>query len=195
MIYYINAGSLERRSTGSLHTKRLGCRKDNFRNRHCTVQWDCRGLRGRRTNSTVSWGRRIVFSGSDHSIIYLYWDWRGRTSSGIAASSSIDRSGLLGQRFWGRWTSSSRLELRQNITSGVAEHYRRLGLGGHRFWGRCTIVIWIAGTYAPPGVVPAFRHDLLCRSTTRLLCTGRGRNVVGCCVVISVFLVNKLNIK
>ena len=78
----------------------------------------------------------------------------------------------VGISFWGRWTSSSRLGVRGNITSGVAEQHRRLRADGHYFWGRCTIFISISRrTSASSGVAPAFRQHLFCSSTTRLLCS------------------------
>ena len=94
----------------------------------------------------------------------------------------------VGISFWGRWTSSSRLGVRGNITSGVAEQHRRLRADGHYFWGRCTIFISISRrTSASSGVAPAFRQHLFCSSTTRRLFVG-GRRKRGRLLRISPFL-------
>ena len=64
-----------------------------------------------------------VSSGSGHIIIF--WGYRVRMSSGIAANSATWNisSGVVGHHH--------RLELRQNIASGVTAHNNRLGMGEH----------------------------------------------------------------
>ena len=111
---------------------------------------------GAATQTTATCGHRKVFSGSDDSISYL-WDYRGRTFSGIAASSSIVKAA----------GTSLPGSLDVFITSWAApEHH----VCEHYVWGGCTIVSLIARrTSASSEVAPAFRQQLFCGSTPRVL--------------------------
>ncbi|CAN0541228.1 unnamed protein product, partial [Laminaria digitata] len=98
------------------------------------------GASGVATPTTATWGRRSVFSRSDYSIHLSIGTagggcllesphhhrsfWAAGTS--LLGSLGITLLGLLEHRFWGRRTSSSRLGLRRNVTSGVAERHHHL---------------------------------------------------------------------
>ena len=175
--------------------KRLGLPKQE--NRYSTVRWDYRGFRRRHTNNSNVGSPKCLFEIGPHHIIYLlglpgetvFWNRRiiidrlGLLEQALVQGSWNKLLGSLdivisfraaGTGFWDRWIPSSRLGLHRSITSGVAEHHRRLGLGEHSFRGHCTIIVCIARrTSASSGVARAFRQTLFCSSTTRLLCTGR----------------------
>lgn len=50
--------------------------------------------------------------------------------------------------------------------------HHRLKQPEQRAWGRCNIIIWSPGTPSSPGVAPAWRNHVFCRSTSSLLYTG-----------------------
>ena len=162
-------------SPGVTHRGFSGVSPPESRNNYRGIAGETSFRIGPHNTFGISLGERLLESPHHH-----------QRSFGAAGTSlwgrwtSSSRLGLLEHRFWGRWTFSSRLGLRRNITSGVAEHHRRLRVGENNFWGRCTIIISISRrTPASSGVAPAFRQHLFCSSSTRLLCLGerqkRGR--------------------
>ena len=111
----IIVGSPERRLSGSIHRTYLGLPgKIAFWNRRIIIS-DRLGL----LDLLASLDVVITFRAAGTSY------WGRRTSSSCL--------GLLEHHFWGRWTFLSRLGLRRNITSGVAEHHWFLRLGEHYF--------------------------------------------------------------
>lgn len=163
--------------SGSLQTNALRvAKKATFR--IPTAVFDVTaGASGVTALTTAVWVRRSAFSGSGHSITHPVGSQRQIVSWNRRIL--IDRSGLLGCCFWGRWTSSPLSVGCLCIASWVTEHdMDRSRAAETSLLGLLDIIpsagmrgICIAGSRPLGGSVPRY-VCLIARNTTRLLGTG-----------------------